>query len=389
MSRQLDADVIVLGGGMIGLLQAACLLRAGLSVLVCEARGYAHLSANAGRVAALNATSIAVLKSLGIWSDLQDKAGFFTRLQFWAQGVDTSVCFDAAELGVPVLGANVFNAALVLALKQYLSEQPGCEMRVPFVAKRLLQTETCAVVCDDNGQSVSASLVIAADGARSWCRSAANIQTDSGQYEQHAMCLLVKTQQPHRRVARQVFLPGGPVAFLPDAQPNVCSVVWSQSSSAATLQYEANESAFLEALNQAFGQRLGPIVAVSERQMFPLAWQHAQQYVAPRVALIGDAAHQIHPLAGQGANLGFADVHALTQCVQRVWQRGGDIGQLSALKAYPRQRRGNNALMLRAMDVFAKGFGADDGWLKPLRQSAVWCLRSSPWLRRLCMQQSL
>ncbi|MBA1148489.1 FAD-dependent monooxygenase, partial [Ectothiorhodospiraceae bacterium WFHF3C12] len=205
-----------------------------------------------------------------------------------------------------------------------------------------------------------------ADGAASTVRDLAGIDISTHDYGQLGVVATVATELAHGRVARQRFLPGGPVAFLPLADGR-CSIVWSQPADEAPERLDLSEEAFRDALTAASGRFLGAVTDCGERAAFPLRRQHAARYVGDRVALVGDAAHVIHPLAGQGANLGFLDAAALVECLSAAREAGRDPGGAAVLRRYERWRKGDNLLMQNAMDGFHQLFGRTDAATVGLR----------------------
>jgi 2-octaprenylphenol hydroxylase len=199
-------------------------------------------------------------------------------------------------------------------------------------------------------------LVVGADGRDSLVRTVLGIATGGWGYDQRAIVCNVEPAHWHRETAWQRFLPTGPLAFLPLADGR-CSIVWSADDARAEALLALDEPSFIDALEDAFQERLGPILSIGPRAAFPLRLQYAKSYVRPRAALVGDAAHAIHPLAGQGVNLGFLDVAALGDALEHAREHGRDIGGLATLRRYERARRGDNLLMLAAMDAFKRAFG--------------------------------
>ncbi|RME33543.1 MAG: ubiquinone biosynthesis protein UbiH, partial [Gammaproteobacteria bacterium] len=211
-------------------------------------------------------------------------------------------------------------------------------------------------------------LLVGADGARSRVRQLAGIGERVRDYRQHALVATVRCEQPHGRAARQCFLPTGPLAFLPLDEPHTCAVVWSTVPEEAARLEDLEPGPFATELAAAFGRRLGAVELAGRRGRFPLVRGHAREYVRPRLALVGDAAHHIHPLAGQGANLGLMDVATLAHCLREARERGReDPGRLPTLRRYARWRRGENLKMIAAMDLFRELFGTSSPAVAALR----------------------
>jgi 2-octaprenylphenol hydroxylase len=221
-------------------------------------------------------------------------------------------------------------------------------------------------------QVLQAPLVVGADGSRSPTRHMAGIQTRGWAYEQTAVVATVQTGDSHRRTAWQRFLPTGPLAFLPLPDPHLCSIVWSTTPQQAAELLAMPEPDFLSALHQAFGDRLGSMVQLhDQRGAFPLRLQHAEHYCRPGYVLVGDAAHTVHPLAGQGVNLGLADVATLAEVLVEARPGQRQPGELGALRAYERWRKGDNLSMMFTFDGFKRLFGSDMAALTWLRNGGL------------------
>jgi 2-octaprenylphenol hydroxylase len=245
----------------------------------------------------------------------------------------------------------------------------------------------CIEVGLSTGESVSASLVIAADGARSKLRELASLRVLCRDYGQRAIVTHVRSELPHHRTAWQRFLPGGPLAFLPLADGR-SSVVWSLPNEAAQGLAEAGEAAFIAALQAASGDTLGKLSLTAARAVLPLRAQHAPRYCAPRIALVGDAAHAVHPLAGQGANLGLLDAAALAALVERAVEQGQDPGDLRVLQRYERNRKGENLGMLLALDAIDRVFRLPAA-VGPARRAGIGIVDRLPFVKRELMSRAL
>jgi 2-octaprenylphenol hydroxylase len=240
----------------------------------------------------------------------------------------------------------------------------------------------------EDGRKLTADLIVAADGARSNLRDWAGIKTKGWAYDQTAVVCTATTEQPHQQTARQRFLPEGPLAFLPLSNPHQCSIVWSNSTEEAELLCQLDDEAFKHALTNAFESTLGEITDISQRASFPLALRHATDYVKPGFALVGDAAHTIHPLAGQGVNIGFLDAATLAEVVIEAHQKERDIASLHTLNKYQRRRKGDNIAMQMTMDAFKRTFSNDLAPLRWVRRLGLKTVNKSGLLRKLFMRQA-
>jgi 2-octaprenylphenol hydroxylase len=288
-----------------------------------------------------------------------------------ALGSEAGLCFDAADIGEPNLGYIAENGALLRACIDSFRAAGGTLLTAQLSRVRI-EAEGAQLQCSDGRELVS-RLVVGADGAHSLVRECAGLPVRTRDYRQLAIVATVRTARAHQNTAWQRFLPTGPLALLPLFDGS-CSIVWSVDEAVAPQLTDCDDAEFGERLQAAIGGVLGAITLASERASFPLRSMAAQSYIAPRCALIGDAAHVIHPLAGQGANLGLLDAAALCEAVAGATAQREDPGALRILRGYEQQRRTHNLVMDAAMSVFQAGFGAARGpaaWLLDRGLSAV------------------
>lgn len=363
-------DVIVVGGGMVGAAFACACLGKGLQIAVIEPRepqrtwpaGEVDL-----RVSALSRASQRILSRLGAWERiLALGASPYREMVVWEGLGQGSIHFDSASLGEPDLGHIVENRVTQLALWERLEQVPGVDLICPGVCAELSLGVEAAILTLADGRRLGARLVVAADGRDSWVRQHLGIATSGWDYDQRAIVANVTPSDWHAETAWQRFLPTGPLAFLP-LRDGRCSIVWSVEQGRAEALMALAEQEFARELEDAFERRLGDIRAVGPRACVPLRLQHAKEYVRLRLALVGDAAHAVHPLAGQGVNLGLLDAAELAWALAQALSRGRDLGGLWALRRYERARRGENLAMLAAMDGFKRLFSNDSAPLAALR----------------------
>lgn len=341
----------IVGAGMVGATLAALLGRVGVEVVLIDARGLPDQPAERpleGRVVALGAAAAQILRGTGA-AVLGRHGCPYEVMRVWASDPSSELRFDAAAIGVPSLGCIAANDLVVGALADELRSLPGVRLLAPARITALRPAEKGIILRLADGAEVAASLVVGADGAGSAVRRLAGLEARRRDYGQRAIVAAIETERPNRGVAWQRFLPDGPLAFLPLSDGR-SSIVWSAETARAEALLAMEEADFLAALGAAFQWRLGMPVSSGPRAAFPLIRQHAPRYVGERVALIGDAAHVIHPLAGQGANLGLLDAAALAELVAEEVAAGRDPGRHSMLRRYERWRKGENLLMMWAMD---------------------------------------
>lgn len=324
------------------------------------------------RVSAITLASRAVFENVGAWPAMvARRVSPMREMQVWDADGDGSVHFDSAELGEPALGYIIENRVVAAGLWDRLRDLPGVALHCPASVAELSLGDEAAEVTLSGGQRLRARLVVGADGARSRIRRLAGIAVRGWGYRQDAIVATVRTEKPHRQTAWQRFLPTGPLAFLPLVEPHLCSIVWSCTQPRGTGLMALDDAAFLVELQSAFGGELGGMQAVGPRAAFPLALSHAEHYVLPRLALIGDAAHTVHPLAGQGVNLGLGDAAVLSQLIDDARRAHRDIGGLPTLRRYERWRKGDNLAMLGVTDVFQQFFQAQAATWAPLRNMGM------------------
>jgi 2-octaprenyl-3-methyl-6-methoxy-1,4-benzoquinol hydroxylase/2-octaprenylphenol hydroxylase len=349
-------DVAVVGGGMVGSAAALALARAGFSTALLEARAPAAWDANAEvdlRVVGLAPSSVTLLDELDVWTSIREaRAGSYSHMHVWDAESGAAIDFDAAGEGRDRLGYIVENNLVQWTLWQAL-EAAGVRRLCPAEVQGFEAREDRIQLELAGGETLAAGLLVAADGAASPLRQLAGIGTRGRDYAQRAVVAHVATERPHEDTAWQRFLPGGPLALLPLADGR-SSIVWSLPEAEARRVLALDEQAFLGELGVASDFRLGRIVAATPRAAFPLKLQLAERYQADRFVLLGDAAHAVHPLAGQGVNLGLRDVIELRDTLVDARAAGRDIGAAHVLRRYARRRRSADTLDALGFDALAR-----------------------------------
>lgn len=384
-------DAVIVGGGMVGAAAALGLAKQGLQVALIENEAPAGFDPSAPadlRISAIGCASARFLQKLGAWEVVEKMRSVpYRRLETWE--VDGSeVKFDAQSLGLPELGFMVENRVLQLALWQQFEALTNLTRFCPAKLRHLLQHDDKTWSLQlTTGDLLRTKLVIAADGANSLVRQLAGIGVDGWEYRQHCMLINVETETPDQDVTWQQFFPSGPRAFLP-LFGHQASLVWYDSPQRIRYLKTLNMQQLTTEIMQAFPARLGTVKALSAGA-FPLVRRHAQRYVLPGLVLVGDAAHTINPLAGQGVNLGYRDVEALLSVLEKARDHDEAWSSEKVLLRYQRQRRLDNLLMQSGMDLFYTAFSNDLAPVKALRNLALMTAQRAGALKTKALKYAL
>ncbi|AJI73901.1 monooxygenase family protein [Francisella tularensis subsp. novicida GA99-3548] len=416
--RNIQKDAVIVGGGMVGLSLALALHQNGLQVALVEAKeiNYKSLSADRveTRVSAINHTSKSFLQRLGVWHSIKNKRiSPYYQMRVWDDIPSESINITAEEIAEHSLGCIVENDVIVEALLEKIRDT-GIEIfanqkihkiqRNGNTEKLFLQAvipDSCSVgsnqhsgeilnqVQDDKGLSIETSLIVGADGANSFIRDYFNFETKVKPYKHTAIVATIKLEKDHQQTAYQRFYDKGVLAFLPLENSNKASIVWSVKCDYANFLMSLTDEKFELELTKAINNSFGSLNLLSKRFSFELIERHAKSYIQNNVVLVGDAAHTIHPLAGQGVNIGFKDAIALTEILTEAFAKGRLIGHISTLDKYQRERKLDNTKMLALMKTFKEVFASDNQYLKNARRAGFEFVDKSRIVKSIVVKQAL
>ncbi|MDB6051546.1 MAG: 2-octaprenyl-3-methyl-6-methoxy,4-benzoquinol hydroxylase [Pseudomonas sp.] len=390
------ADLLIVGAGMVGSALALALQDSGLDILLLDGGPMSVMpfdsqSAFEPRVSALSAASQRILERLNIWDAMvARRVSPYGEMQVWDGSGTGQIHFSAACVHADVLGHIVENRVVQDALLERLHDSDiGLLANARLEQMRRSGDDWLLTLAD--GRTLRAPLVIAADGANSAVRRLTGCATREWDYLHHAIVTSVRTADDHQNTAWQRFTDEGPLAFLPLEREGEhwCSIVWSVTPTEAARLMALSDELFCRALEKAFEGRLGEVLSADPRLCVPLRQRHAKRYVAEGLALIGDAAHTIHPLAGQGVNLGFLDAAVLAEVLQHAYVRGERLADVRVLSRYERRRMPHNLALMAAMEGLERLFQADPLPVRWLRNTGLKWVDQLPEAKALFVRQAL
>lgn len=384
-------DVIIIGGGMVGSSLACLLAKAGLHIAVIEAfatKPFDAKDADELRVSAISHFSQSVLKNAGAWAFIEQmRLQPYEQMHVWDGTGTGKIHFDAAEIGEPQLGHIIENRIIQLGLQQAIEQYENIELFCPARLKNFTINNKTVFTTLDNDEQLSATLIVGADGARSYVRELAKTPVNRNDYGQSGLVTVVETELPHQNTAWQRFIPTGPIAFLP-LNNNHSSIVWTLPSDQADYMLSLEDKLFEQKLAEAIDYKLGSVHCIAPRAAFPLKGSQAEQYVKANIALVGDAAHTIHPLAGLGVNLGFKDAAKLAEILSETSSHS-QIGEYKVLRRYERARRGDNVITMKAMEAFRSLFGNTLNPVQQIRNFGLNWINQNNIIKHAFMQQAM
>lgn len=386
-------DIIIVGGGIVGLTLACALMqKTSLSIAVIDSRALNEnwqSSTYHSRVSAITLASKHIFQNLQIWDEIAAKrVSPFEEIKIWDEAAN-SMQFSSREIAEPVLGYIIENNLMLSVLLKKLKQAVNVKIIECVDLKEIVTADDYIQLIAANNEVYQAKLAVAADGANSWLRQQAKIEVRDLDYAQTAIVAAVTSELPHNRVARQVFLKTGPLAFLPLADANTTSIVWSLPMEEAAIVKNLSTEMFQAELNQAFQNRLGEIRHISERFYFPLHQQYATRYAANRVVLVGDAAHIVHPLAGQGVNMGLLDAASLFDVLHEAIINKRDFAHYAVLRKYERWRRADNLLMFNGIKAIKSLFATQNIFLKRMRTLGMKMTDRIQWMKTLLIKYAV
>ncbi len=389
-----DSDVLITGGGLNGPALALALAQAGLTVTLIDAapaRARAEAAFD-GRAYALALASQRLLAAIGVWPAIADKTQPMLEVKASdGRAGDGAAAlwlhFDSRELDQSPVGYMIEDRFLYRALLDAMQAQPGLTLIQNTTVTAQNLTPGGMTVTLSDGRSRAGGVLIGADGRRSATAERAGIARTGWEYGQTALVAAIEHDLPHHGIAHQFFMPTGPLAILP-LPGNRSSIVWSETNANARTIAALSDADFLAVLRPRFGDFLGNIRLAGPRFSYPLNLTLAKSYVAPRLALVGDAAHGVHPIAGQGLNLGLRDVAALAEVLAEATRRGEDIGAIDVLDRYQGWRRFDGTALALGMDTVNRVFSNDNPLLRPMRDLGMGIVQALGPLRRGFMRQA-
>ncbi|MDR3490621.1 MAG: UbiH/UbiF/VisC/COQ6 family ubiquinone biosynthesis hydroxylase [Gammaproteobacteria bacterium] len=385
-------DIVIIGGGVVGLTTALALAqKTSLTIALIDTKKLSPEWKKENydfRVSAISLASQHIFENLGVWDAIKFKrVSAYEKMQVWDESSGT-IEFDCEKIGAKSLGHIIEEAVIRSSLLEMIMTQKNIflydDINVVSIEKNIE-----SVVVKTQEKELECKLLIAADGGNSWVREQMGISINQMDYQHTAIVCNVQTEFSHEYTAKQKFLNSGPLAFLPLSDTHTCSIVWSVPQSEADLLLTQSDEDFCVSLTNAGIHSLGKILSTTQRYSFPLRMRHAESYVQTRLALVGDAAHTIHPLAGQGVNMGLLDAACLVDVITTALNKHRDYTSLATLRRYERFRKSDNALMLNAVAGFKKIFSSQAKPLTTCRNLGLALINKSDFLKNKFMRHAM
>lgn len=368
----MNYDIIIVGSGIVGATAALALAKnPALKIAVIEAKTLSiqfQKEKYDYRVSAISLGSKKIFQEIDVWEAIQHKrVSSYKQMHVWDAETNSDIHFNCAEVNEDSLGYIIEDSVMRSSLLEKMATHSNIHFLSPLQLISLQEKLDAIELLTDDQKILSTKLLVAADGANSWVRDQVKIELKTWDYHHTAIVTTVKTEFSHQQTAWQRFLPTGPLAFLPLLDEQHCSIVWSAKPDDAEKLLAMNDEDFSHELESAFQKKLGKIISIDKRFSFPLRMRHAKNYVKERIALIGDAAHTIHPLAGQGVNLGLQDAAALSNVILDSIKKHRDFPSFYNLRRYERARKSNNVAMLMMVEFLKNLFGSEKRYMQHIR----------------------
>ncbi|MBD2680111.1 MULTISPECIES: FAD-dependent hydroxylase [Nostoc] len=381
-NRGYEYDLVIVGGGIVGLTLASALKDSGLSVLLIEAK-VASAAVAKGQAYAIHMLSSLIYQGIGVWDKMLPQIAKYCRVRLSDADYPGVVEFVTDDIGTPELGFVAEHQAILEPLQEFVRDCANVTYLCPAeVVNTHYQREAVAIDIKVAGElrTIKSKLLVAADGSRSPIRQAAGIKTSGWKYWQSCIVAFVKPEKPHNNTAYERFWSSGPFAILP-LPGNRCRIVWTAPHEEAKALCALDDEQFLRELTRRYGNQMGKLELLGDRFVFQVQLMQSDRYVLPRLALIGDAAHNCHPVGGQGLNLGIRDAAALAQVIQAAHKAGKDIGEIQILKRYERWRKLENLTILGFTDLLDRMFSNNFLPVVLVRRLGLWLLQRVPVLK--------
>ncbi|MFQ3248988.1 MAG: 2-octaprenylphenol hydroxylase [Glaciecola sp.] len=385
-----NVDIAIVGAGIAGQTLALALAQDDFAVAVIDANEISQSISDefSPRVSAISKTSERIFKNVNAWQHIH-RMQAYTDMQVWEDQAFGRIAFSAQENKLESLGHIIENNCITQALFETAKDQENIQFFSGEKIANINRSDEQQFINLENGDMIAAKLIVGADGGNSFVRKTAKFAVAFWDYDHIAIVANIATERPHELVARQAFTPTGPLAFLPLSTPNACSIVWSQDTQEAERLLGLSDEEFCKSLQVALDNQLGKCELLSKRFSYPLKMQYAQQWVDNGIVLVGDAAHTIHPLAGQGANLGLLDVASLAQELATLKQAGKAFHTKKALRPYERWRKAEAAKMIATMEGFKRLFSGKDPALKLARNLGLATANTLPPIKSFFIEQAM
>ena len=385
-----NVDIVIVGGGMVGLTCALCLAKTPLKIALVDASPQPALPTGEWqhRVSAINQGTESLLRRLHAWPE-SPRMSPYQGMYVWDQDSFSNISFDAYTMGYEKLGTIVENGLIAYSLWQQATQQGNITLYPKAKVAQWARGDEQSFITLEDGSMLSARLVVGADGGESSIRQQANFAMTHWDYDHHSIIATINSELPHQNIARQVFTPHGPLALLPLAEPNQCSIVWSQNTDVAQLLMEDSDTIFSQKLAVATDMKFGQIALNTPRRKIPLKMRYARQWADNGVVLIGDAAHTFHPLAGLGANLGLMDAAALAQTITANVADGKAYYLHRHLRSYERWRKAEAVKTIALMEGFKRLFDGNDPVKKLIRGVGMFSVNRVTGVKESLIKQAM